>query len=407
MQPTPDPSAPNEAVHRAKWIVLDPWHIVQDGWLRTAGGTIQEVGQGRSPQAEKILDHGAGVLMPSLVNAHTHLELCALAGKISWQRGFIQWVEALLRARAQTGLQDLVRGARMGIKELLASGCGLVGEIATLGLTFDLLQESGLGGIWFKEYLGNDPPDTYDASSDRTDLKFALAGHAPHTTSPDVLINLKRETGRQKALLSLHLAESAAETAFCVSRSGAWAQFLSARGIDHANWDLPQARPVQAVDRLGLLDESTLAVHLTFADRQDLAVLSARKVKVCVCPRSNVNLHSRLPDLKAMWSLGIEPALGTDSLASVTSLSVFDEMRFCAEVFGELAPEKILAMATLNGAKALGFEGRYGRLAPDHKAVFLYLPLQADTTASLLEHIVRGQFAPPRLIGLERLSQID
>ena len=188
--------------------------------------------------------------------------------------------------------------------------------------------------------------------------------------------------------LSIHLGESDDEQVFITTGRGAWADFLTERGIAFDGWPLPARGPVAYTDRLGLLDEGTLAVHLLHAGPKDFDILRRRGVHVCLCPRSNRNLHGRLPDLPGMLEAGLAPCLGTDSLAGTQSLDMFDEMAFCARAYADVAPEIILAMATRNGAAALGLGDHFGSLLPGSTAGFLYLDLTAATDAALLEQIV-------------------
>jgi cytosine/adenosine deaminase-related metal-dependent hydrolase len=202
------------------------------------------------------------------------------------------------------------------------------------------------------------------------------------------LTALKSAARRRRQPFTIHLAESAEETAFLTSGRGAWADFMRQRGITFDSWPLNGRGPVAYCRDLGLLDGDTLAVHLLQAQKDDWRLLAECGVKVCVCPRSNRLLHGRLPDVSAMLAAGLRPALGTDSLASTPSLSLFDEMRHVADSYPEIAPRQILAMGTVNGAEALGCGARYGRLLPGASAALIYVDIQAAAEEPLLEAIV-------------------
>nr|MBL0731695.1 amidohydrolase family protein [Desulfobacterales bacterium] len=124
----------------------------------------------------------------------------------------------------------------------------------------------------------------------------------------------------------------------------------------------------------------------------DLEILKKNGVHVCLCPRSNQNLHQRLPDIEKMLAAGIKPCLGTDSLASVDTLSIFDEMAFVAASFPQVDPADILEMATLSGAKALGLGHQIGLLHPGCKEIFTYIPATAGNQADLIAQIVHTNF---------------
>lgn len=190
---------------------------------------------------------------------------------------------------------------------------------------------------------------------------------------------------------SIHLSESEAEMEFITTATGAWANFLSGRGIDFSEWGLPAASPVSYLDRIGILDDKTLVVHLLCALKKDFDLLAKRGGTVCVCPRSNKNLHGKLPDLPGMMQAGLRICLGTDSLASVSSLSLWEEMKLLAIRFPMIPPAEIWAMATVNGADALGFSDLFGKIEPGLIPAMLYVPVNASRPVAVLEKMVHGE----------------
>jgi cytosine/adenosine deaminase-related metal-dependent hydrolase len=327
--------------------------------------------------------------MPGLVNAHVHLELTALRGKIPFTGGFRAWVRELLARRDAAGSDRLLAAARTGAAELLETGTLAVGEISTLGITRDLCRDLNLAGVWFREVLGMALPEETGPDGDGGEsLRSSLAAHAPHTTAPELLASVKSLTRDLGLPMSIHLAESLDESEFIRTGTGPWAEFLQERGIRVSDWPIPSRSPVAYLDRLHLLDPLTLAVHLLDVDDRDLDILERRGCPVVVCPRSNLNLHGRCPDIPHFLARGFLPALGTDSPASVDSLSLFDEMAFVASRCPGTDPRQLLAMATTNGARALGMEALAGTLDPGKPAFFIYLPLTAASSGALLERII-------------------
>jgi cytosine/adenosine deaminase-related metal-dependent hydrolase len=378
-------------VHRAGWVVADPWHIYQAGYVHIEKGVIKSIGTGRIPEGIPVMDHGPGALAAGLVNAHTHLELGALCGKLPFDREFEHWVSALLQQRAGLTTEEMTAGMLRGIAELRESGCAVVGEISTLGASREILLSSGLAGVWFEEFLGNSIPPAPSRREASDTLRNALAGHAPHTSAPDLLKTLKARTRQNERPFSIHVSESDAEMEFITAGKGAWADFLSRRGIDFSDWGLPASSPVFHLDRLGILDENTLAVHLLHAQKKDFDLLAERGGAVCICPRSNENLHGRLPDLSGMIRAGLRICLGTDSLASVSSLNLREEIKLVATRFPGIFPAQIWAMATVNGAAALGLSTLFGTLQPGHVPAMLYVPVDTPRPSAVLEKMVFGE----------------
>lgn len=378
---------PGTVVHRAGWVMVDADTIVPNGFVRVENGVIRETGTFRSSCHDRVVDHGEGLLMPAFVNAHTHLELSALKGQLAFGGRFSDWVRDLLKQRESLGLDGLSHGIGQGVNELLYSGTLVVGDVSTLGIVSPHVRRSALSGILFREYLGNDLPDLpHDPDSGRFVRSFA--GHAPHTTSPGLLTFLKKNCTGLGRPLSIHLAESADEFEFITTGKGEWARFLTERGVDYSAWGLPFASPVAYLDSLGLLDKSTLAVHLIHADKNDIGILKQRGAWVCLCPRSNQNLHNALPDVDAMIRQQVRLCLGTDSLASTESLNMVDEMRHLTRIIPKTALKEILRMATSNGAEALGLGHAFGSLMPGKHAAMVYAPMCSRSDKNLFEKLL-------------------
>jgi len=380
-------------IHKAGWVIADSKTIFQNGFLHIENGIIKDIGCGRGLRSVNIVDHGPGVIMPALVNTHTHLELTALKGSVTIDKGLGAWVKSLIKERESAGEQALRDSSADGIREIIQSGCGTVGEISTLGLTWEAMAASNIYGIWFKEFIGNisnGSHNNFNAHQNHIDQSMAI--HAPHTTSTEQILALKKITRQRNLPLSIHLAESDDEYIFISTCQGAWADFLTERDINFSEWALPAATPVQYMDKLGVLDKHTIAVHLLHTNKKDLEILKKSGVHVCLCPRSNQNLHNRLPDIEKMLEAGIKPCLGTDSLASVDTLSLFDEMAFISSSFPLIVSSDILEMATVSGAKALGLEDQAGSLFPGKKELFTYIPISANNQFDLISKIVNADF---------------
>ncbi|MEA2060271.1 MAG: amidohydrolase family protein [Thermodesulfobacteriota bacterium] len=384
---------PGREIHRAGTLIVSPWKMMENPYFVVENAIITEIS--KTGPRSAVYDHGPGVLMPGLVNAHVHLELTALKHKIPFDSGFQAWVTALLKERKAAGTEVLTLGAQQGLDDLINSGVPFAAEISTLGITKACVSASSLSGIWFHEVLGskdNAEPLVKNSSAaffkdPRGKMDISAAGHAPHTSSPGLLKTLKQNTSMKGLFFSIHGAESREESAFITGAKGEWAEFLKERGIDFSTWPVPCKSEIQYLDRLNLLDGKTIVVHLLNCSTGDFELMAEKRVKPVVCPRSNDYLHARLPDLHGMLKMGLKPALGTDSLASNDSLSMFDEMAFVSEKFPDISSETVFSMATIDGASALGIEKRAGSLEPGKKAVFSYLPLKPASLNDFLEKV--------------------
>jgi cytosine/adenosine deaminase-related metal-dependent hydrolase len=376
-------------IHRAKWVIRAPDRIIENGFVSVCEGRIVDCGPWDRMASGPVTDHGEGVLMPATVNGHTHLDLTPLAGKMDGLQGFLPWVKEIIRLKDHLREEDIRKGLRDGVSMARNGGACLVGDHRSL--PFSNPEHDGHPVIYrFREYLGS--REEAPAWEGKVDGFFSLAAHAPHTTAPWLIRSLKNAAASMGRVFSVHVAESEEEASFIQTGCGPWGEILSGRGVDFSRWGLPARSPVWHLESLGVLDHRTLAVHLVQAGAEDLDLIARRGTHVCVCPRSNHRLVGRLPDVPAMLKRSIRPALGTDSLASVDSLSVFHEMSFLWKSLPSMRPEDILAMGTLNGAEALGMSEHFGTLDPGKAAAVLFVPADGPSAAGLLAAVVGGHF---------------
>ena len=364
--------------------MIDPSTWIPNGAVEVEAGRI--VGVRRCRRESKAVDHGPGVLMPALVNAHTHLSVSALKGRIDPSTGFIDWVKQLIAVRAGLSEDEVVSAAVHAALGARLRGTGCVGEVGPIESGATAMRRADLHGVLFSELLGNDATALALPGSD-SKVSFSYAGHALHTTAPAVLAQAKLASLERQAVFSLHLAESDDESEFLATGRGAWAMLLQSRGIDFSSWDLRGERPVPRAERLGLLGPDTVAVHCLDVSADDVETLARMGTSVCVCPRSNLALHRKLPDVDTFLAAGLTVALGTDSLASAPSLDLFEEMAFVAEHFPSLPPETILSMTTVNGARALDRQGE-GRIAQGNAARLVYVGLEAASARTAASQLV-------------------
>jgi cytosine/adenosine deaminase-related metal-dependent hydrolase len=318
----------------------------------------------------------AGLLMPGLVNAHTHLELSALRGRTRSGQGFVGWVDGMLAARGEVDEAEEAEGIARGVAELVAAGTVAVGDVTnTLGAVGPL-RRARIGGAVFHEVFGLDEARTVarvhalegEAGAlgllDDTALAWSPSPHTLHTTHPEAVRAILALARRRGTRTSVHLAEHAAERSALEAGTGPMIDWLEARTKtprERFRWHAEG--PIAVAETLGALAPDTLVVHLTDARPEELARVAAAGAHPVLCPRSNLFIETRLPPLPAMLRAGLAPALGTDSLASCPTLDVLAEAKALHERFADRPGHEFLTMATRNGARALGLEA-LGTFAP-------------------------------------------
>lgn len=375
--------------HKAAWIIIDPFTIIENACIEVKNGFIIDVHKKtRNSNLKNCIDYGDGVLMPPLINVHLHLELSAIKN-LPMNKGFLTWVKKLLKKRAALSKAQLINAAKKEITSLVSMGNLYIGEISSFDITKPSLETSDLKGVFFHEFLGSKIPSC--KIDKNNSLCTSLAGHAPHTTSEQLLLSLKKKSLEKRLPFSIHVAESWDETKFIRDKKGKWADFLNSRNIDFSSWNIGSKTPVEYLSQIGLLDSFTIAVHVLNVDDNDLEILAKSKTKICLCPRSSYNLHDKkLPDIYRMLAKGIKPAIGTDSLASCDSLNIFDEMAFVEKHYPKLSLETIFSMATINAAKALCIEHLTGNLVKGKQARFIYRDIKAKNKKQVLKKAIFG-----------------
>jgi cytosine/adenosine deaminase-related metal-dependent hydrolase len=368
------------AVH-ADAVITGDGDAIRDGVVVLDGrGVVVDVGP-----AEQLLPRHAGVnvervrgaLLPGLVNAHTHLELSALRGQVPGGAGFVPWVEHLVGARAEGAPEDDATAIERAVDELDAFGTVAVGEVTNSLCAVRALARRGFVGWVFHEVFGVllEPLERRIADLPRVieervgtwptpELAYSPTPHTLYTTHATAAKRLIRDARERGTRASVHLAEHASERRFLESGDGpiaAWYESRLKLKRDLLEW--PGKSPLAHADDLGALAPHVLCVHLTDARPDELDLVARRGAHVVFCPRSNLFIEAKLPPLLAARSAGILPALGTDSLASNTSLDVLAECRALADRFPTVPARDLVRMATWEGARALGREelGRISR----------------------------------------------
>jgi cytosine/adenosine deaminase-related metal-dependent hydrolase len=365
------------------------WVITADGarrntWVSVRDGTIEWLGTAGDPGAPagEVVDLGHGVLLPGLVNAHCHLELSHLAGRLDAARGFVGWVEQLVAARPGALEAEVDAGIARGIHEAAAAGTVAIGDVSNTLRSVEPLAASTLRAVVFFELIGWDPDAAAkvwadaerrlgDAGGPRPapNVEVRLAAHAPHSVSA-ALLRLMDARGGPAAI---HLAESPEESVFLATGEGEWSAFLGRRGLGHVPFAGSGRSPVRYLDDIGALRRGLVCAHCVRVDAEDCRLLAARGAAVVLCPRSNRALGVGRAPVEALLEAGVLCALGTDSLASTPSLDLLQEAAALHREWPAVPAEGIVRMATSDGARALGLDG-IGTIAPGQAAALAFAP---------------------------------
>lgn len=392
----------------ASWLISPASPPLSGGALLVRNGRIADVGtldRLRRDHPVPVRDHPGCAILPGFVNAHTHLELTHFP---SWRlrsrlaehpQRFVDWIIQLIKIKRGVTADDMQASAREGIRMCLESGTTAVGEIVTTRNLTPLYRGSRLSGRLFFELVGHDTPRFRGLLQEAVELcretpagalGAGLSPHAPYTLGEETLPLIREAASAASLPLAIHCSESSEETDFVFDSSGQ----LADRFYPFVGWERYLTPPrrcssTELLDQAGLLTGSTLAIHCVQVTRADSEILRKRGVSVVLCPRSNERLDVGRAPVPLLRKLGIPLVLGTDSLASNDSLSLWDELRFALDAFGgELSPQELFRMVTLGGAAALGIQGSHGSLEKGKRADLQIVGEAGEREQGLVERVM-------------------
>ncbi|MBI3402023.1 MAG: amidohydrolase family protein [Acidobacteria bacterium] len=386
---------------------------MRDAWIAVDRGRIAALSRRGPTDGSREVDLGDVVVLPGLVNAHTHLELSYLREEIPPASQFVTWVRHLIQTRRMhpdPKAPEILDAIDRALAEAVSYGTAIVGDISNTLVTFEPLTKSELAAVVFYELIRfkTDDPQGFvekargelDALAPTERVRASLAAHAPYSVAPLVLRAIRQAVERDPfAPCSVHLSESVEEMEFIRRGSGPWREMLEELGSWDPAWVPPGGTPVEFLEASGFLDARVLAVHGVQMTPSDLSRLAARGTTVVTCPRSNGHTGAGAPPLVDFYDSGVPVAVGTDSLASAPDLNIFAELATMRALAPSVPAATLIESATRVGARALGFDGDYGTIEPGKAARLLAVALPSESI-DVEEYLVNG-------IGPEQIRWVE
>ena len=364
--------------YHARWVLPITQPPIENGTVVESDGLITYVGPRAEAPPGADYDLGEAILLPGLINTHTHLELTAMRGFLEDCR-FAEWIDKLRQSRNEIlDTEKLLDSARFGIIEGLEAGITTYADTCSSGLVMQAMRELGVRGIMYQEVFG---PDSSQAATavreleeridklelDQTGLvRLGVSPHAPYTVSDPLYAAAAKLANRRKLPLAMHIAESEPEYDIVVNGSGDFADRWRKRGIAVGR----RARsPIALLEQHGALERGPLLIHCVRVDDADIETMARHRCAVAHCPASNAKFGHGIAPLLAMLSAGIRVGIGSDSVASNNRMDILDESRLAVlihraatrkhDAFGA---HQALELATIGGARAIGIDSRVGSL---------------------------------------------
>jgi cytosine/adenosine deaminase-related metal-dependent hydrolase len=390
---------------RARYVVPVVGPVIENGMVEVRGGVIAAVGQASMRTAEDSEDAVEAALLPGFVNAHTHLELTHLAGRIPTGNGFIPWIEDLVRTLRVCGdAEPLIRASvRAAVRQCLAHGVTAVGDVTRLPeLVRPLLRESPLRVVSFGEviavgairsHLETAVAAAVDAAAAGPWLRIGVSPHSPYTVEPVGLCVCGERAKERELPLSIHLAETKDEILFTTEQRGPLRDYLDRLGVWDDDVPCPGEPPVDLARSCGLLAGSSIVAHANYLTDDDIAVLASTGAHVAFCPRTHDAFGHQPHRFRDLLAAGVNVCIATDSAASTPTLSVLDELRWMHAMYGDVSPLDLLAMGTIRGARALGWADRIGSIEIGKSADLVIVPLEPDGPRDPIQNVLSSDRA--------------
>ncbi len=323
-------------------------------------------------EGKEVIEGKDHLAVPGFVNAHTHVAMNLLRSYAD-DLPLMEWLtKKIWPAEEHLDAETVYWGTQHAILEMLKNGVTCFSDMYFfMEQSAQAAADTGMRCTLSRGIIGPKLSDTINRLKENTELfhkwhgyddnriKVMLGPHAPYTCPPASIEAIVKEAQNLHCSMHIHLAETAGEVSDCQKQYG--------------------YTPIALMDSLGLFELPTVAAHCVHVTPEDIAILAKKNVSVAHCPQSNLKLASGIAPIADMLKAKINVALGTDGAASNNNLDMLEEARLAAILAkgstgdSTVVPAKTaLQMATVNGAKALGYDD-LGTISLNQKAdIVLY-----------------------------------
>jgi len=352
----------SKKAYLSDWIVPVCGTPVQNAAIIVDNGIIDSIVEFN--QIDCDFEYLPGILLPGFVNAHTHLELSYLNNKIkSTKKGMVEWLDRLNDCFISNAHVDKSSFIKQAMQDLNKYGVVAVGDVSNTGETYDLLSENKFAGIVFKEHydgLGVDKVSV-DVSKSNGYLSIVPSPHSLYATSGKLIDEMVKSNIAEGYPTSIHWLESMNELEFYANHKSGIYSLLNRLwpGIESNFNNL--IFPKDFVNNY--FNDKLILVHALESDDDMIQEYKKSNVNIVLCPRSNEFISGKHPDFDKFYNSNISFAIGSDSLASVENLDVRRDMAFIRD-HSSIHPHELLNSLTINGAKVLNLETKFGSIVP-------------------------------------------
>jgi len=356
-------------------------NIIKDGMVAVSGNKILAVGRAEDLKnqysADEIIDCGNSIVMPGLINTHTHAAMAYFRGLADDLPLDEWWFKHIRPAEINFVKPKFIKKAsELACLEMIKSGITFFNDMYYFSeATAEVCNQVGIRAMLSDAIIDFPAPSYknadeaislfkvfYNKYKDDELINISIQPHAIYTCCKKTLVKTKELAQEFNVPVHIHISETKKEVDDCKKQHG--------------------KSPVEYLDEIGLLSDKVIAAHSVWLGDNDLEIYKNRGVKVSHCPISNMKLASGIAPVPKMLKQGIAVGIGTDGAASNNTLDLFSEMRACSLLHkaSNLDPtvvslKEIVKMATINGAKVLGLDDKIGSLAAGKRADIITINL--------------------------------